>query len=263
MNAKKSLSSILYFIIPFGVLFFGWEVLSCLEVINPALFSRPSEIFWIMFDLLNPFTASFLKHSILLDVYSSLYRLLYAFVIAALIGVSLGMLMGRSKLIYRFFDPLVTVAMPVPGIAWTPIFIVWLGFGDPTIITVGALAAFFPILYNTVAGVRSLDKKLVWSARSAGANQRTVFLKVLLPWSAVYILTGFKLALARGWRTIIAVEMIAATLLGLGYVIFDARDYTRNSIVFAGIAILAVTYFLLENVIKWIERHTIEKWGMV
>lgn len=263
MRVKKPLSSTLHFILPIGVLLFGWEVLSRLQIMNPALISRPSEIFWIMLDLLNPFTESFLKHSILFDIYSSLYRLLYAFVIAALVGVSLGMLMGRSKLIYRFLDPLITVAMPVPGIAWAPIFMFWLGFGDPTIITVGALAAFFPILYNTAAGVRSVDKRLIWSAQSAGASQRTVFLKVFLPWSAAYIFTGFKLALARGWRTIIAVEMIAATLLGLGYVIFDARDYLRPSIVYAGIVILAVTYFLIENVIKWIEKHTIEKWGMV
>lgn len=263
MKAKETVFSFLPFIILVSVLLLGWEILSRREIMNPALVSRPSEIFWIMLDLLNPFTKSFLRHSIVLDIYSSLYRLLYAFVIAALVGVSLGMFMGRSKLIYRFFDPLITVLMPVPGIAWAPIFMVWLGFGDPTIITVGALAAFFPILYNTAAGVRSVDKKLIWAAQSVGANQRTVFFKVFLPWSAAYIFTGFKLALARGWRTIIAVEMIAGTFLGLGYVIFDARDYLRPSIIYAGIVILAVTYFLIENVIKWVEKHTIEKWGMV
>jgi ABC-type nitrate/sulfonate/bicarbonate transport system permease component len=68
--------------------------------------------------------------------------------------------------------------------------------------------------------------------------------------------------LARGWRTIIAVEMMAASLLGLGYMIFSARDYLRPSIIYGGIIVLAVTYFLIENVIKWIERRTVEKWGM-
>lgn len=263
MKAKETVFSSLPFIFLVGVFLIGWEILSRLEILNPALVSRPSEIFWTTLDLFNPFTESFLRHSILFDVYVSLYRLSYAFVIATLAGVSLGLLMGRSNLIYGFFDPLITVLMPVPGIAWAPIFIIRMGFGDLPIITVGALAAFFPILYNTAAGVRSVDKKFVWSAQSAGANQRIVFFKIFLPWSAAYIFTGLKLALARAWRTIIAVEMIAASVFGLGYVIFEARDYTRHSIVYAGIVILAITYFLIENVIKWIEKRTVEKWGMI
>jgi len=262
MKAKRILFSISFFLIPVTLLLLGWEIVAWLEIINPALISRPSEIFELLYDLSMP-DARFLGNSIFLDIYTSLYRLLYAFMIAVVSGVGLGMLMGRSKLFYRFFDPLITVAMPIPGIAWAPIFMLWLGFGDPTIITVGAIAAFFPIVYNTATGVRSVDKKLVWSARSMGANEKTVFLKVFLPWSAAYIFTGLKLALARGWRTIIAVEMMAASLLGLGYMIFAARDYLRPSIIYGGIIVLAVTYFLIEIVIKWIERRTVEKWGMV
>jgi len=262
MKAKRIVLSISFFLIPVVLLLLGWEIFAWLEIINPALISRPSEIFELLYDLTKP-TARFLGHSIFLDIYTSLYRLLYSFTIAGFSGIALGMLMGRSKILYRFFDPLITMAMPVPGIAWAPIFMLWLGFGDPTIITVGALAAFFPIVYNTVAGVRSIDEKLIWSARSMGADEKTVFLKVFLPWSAAYIFTGFKLALARGWRTIIAVEMMAASLLGLGYMIFAARDYLRPSIIYGGIIVLAVTYFLIENMVKWIERRTVEKWGMV
>ena len=263
IEIKRILSSILFFLIPIALLLFVWEIVAALKIINPALVSRPSEIFPLLFELVTPEERSFLGHSILLDVCTSLYRLLYAFIIAVVSGVGLGMLMGRNRFVYRFFDPLITVAMPIPGIAWTPIFMLWLGFGDPTIITVGALAAFFPIVYNTAAGVRSVDKKLIWCARSMGADEKNIFLKVFLPWSAAYIFTGFKLALARGWRTIIAVEMIAASLLGLGFVIFSARDYLRPSIIYAGIIVLVVIYFLIENVVKLIEKRTIEKWGMV
>jgi ABC-type nitrate/sulfonate/bicarbonate transport system permease component len=262
MKVKRAVLPILFFLSPVILLLVGWEIVAWLEIINPALISRPSEIFRLLYELATP-TPRFLGHSIFLDIYISLYRLSCAFIIATVSGIGLGMLIGRNKYVYRFFDPLITVAMPVPGIAWAPIFMLWLGFGDPTIITVGALAAFFPIVYNTAAGVRSVDEKLIWSARSMGADEKTIFLKVFLPWSAAYILTGFKLALARGWRTIIAVEMIAASLLGLGFMIFDARDWLRPSIIYVGIIVLAITYFLIENVIKWIERRTIEKWGMV
>jgi len=263
MKAKQIVRSSLFFLIPIALLLLGWEIVATLEIINPALISRPSEIFPLLYELIVPKARSFLGHSILLDVCTSLYRLLYAFMIAVASGVGLGMLMGRNKFVYRFLDPLITMLMPIPGIAWAPIFMLWLGFGDPTIITVGALAAFFPIVYNTTAGVRSVEKKLIWSARSMGADEKTIFLKVFLPWSAAYIFTGFKLALARGWRTIIAVEMIASSLLGLGFMIFQARDYLRPSIIYAGIIVLAVIYFLIENLIKLIERRTIEKWGMV
>lgn len=262
MKGKRILLSIFFFTIPMALLLIGWEIISWLEIINPALISRPTEIFSLLYDMIGT-EARFLGHSILLDVYTSLYRLAFAFLIAAAGGITVGMAMGRNRVVYRFFDPLITVAMPIPGIAWAPIIMLWLGFGDPTIITVGALAAFFPIVYNTATGVRSVDKRLIWSASSMGADQRTIFLKVFLPWSAPYIFTGFKLALARGWRTIIAVEMIAASLLGLGFVIFSARDYLRPSIVYAAIIVLAVIYFVIENVVKLIERRTIERWGMV
>ena len=263
MKPKEILKSILYFLAPVILFLLIWEFVSRMKLMNPALISRPSEIFSVLYELFRPETRSFLGHSILLDISRSLYRLACAFTIAAVCGVGLGMLMGRNMYVHQFFDPIITVAMPIPGIAWAPIFMLWLGFGDPTIITVGALAAFFPVVYNTAAGVRSVDEKLVWSARSVGADGKAVFLKVLIPWSAAYIFTGLKLALARGWRTIIAVEMIAATLLGLGYMIFDARDYLRPSIIYGGIIILAVVFFLIENIVRQIEKQTVEKWGMV
>jgi len=239
-----------------------WEIVSLLGILNPSLISRPSEIFQDMWKLL-------LKQSpteqpvLLVHIYSSLYRLFLAFSLAAVIGISLGILMGYSQRIYWFFEPLITLAMPVPGIAWAPILMIWFGFGDSTIIAVGALAAFFPIVYNTTTGVRSVKKEFIWAARSMGANKRTIFFKVLLPSSAPYVFTGFKLGLARGWRTIIAVEMIAASLWGLGFMIFDARDYLRPSIIYGGIMILAVVYLLIEGLVKLIERRTIAKWGMV
>mgnify|MGYP005633977321 CR=1 FL=1 len=155
------------------------------------------------------------------------------------------------------------LTIPIPGIAWVPIIMLWLGFGDLTIITVGIIAAFFPILYNTLAGVKHVKKEMIWSARCMGADRKTIFLKIILPSSAPFILTGLKLGLARGWRTIIAVEMIAASLWGLGFMIFDARDYLQPSIIYGGIIILGCIYLLLEKLINFAESATIKKWGMI
>ena len=262
MKAGRFLQSTLYFLVTVGFLLLGWEILSKLYIIDPTLFSSPSEIFTTLYTLFQ--TESHTGQSLLLvHICSSLYRLSIAFTIAFAGGLILGLLMGWKNHFYSFLDPLLTVAIPVPGLAWAPIFVFWLGFGELPIIAVGALAAFFPIVYNVVTGVRSVSKKLVWLSKSMGASERTIFLRVLLPWSTPYLFTGLKLGLARGWRTIIAVELIAGILSGLGFMIFDAREYGRSYIIYGGIMILAVIYFLIENVIVWVEKHSVQNWGMV
>lgn len=262
MKMRRFLQSTLYFLATTGFLLLGWEILSRTRVIDPTLFSSPSEIFGALYTLFQ--TKSPTGQSLLLvHIYSSLCRLVIAFAAAVASGLGLGLLMGWKNHIYRSIDPLITVAMPVPGLAWTPIFVFWLGFGELPVITVGALAAFFPIVYNMATGVRSVSKKLIWLSKSMGADEKTIFLKVFLPWSAPYLFTGLKLGLARGWRTIIAVELIAGTLSGLGFMIFNAREYGRSYIIYVGIVILAGIYFLIEKVITWAEKRSVQKWGMV
>lgn len=263
LRLRKGLTSAFYFLIPIIVLLVAWEVYSRLGDVNSVLLSRPSDIFLAIAKLFTSQTSS--GHSVLLThILSSLFRLFVALVVASIVGIGLGILMGVNGRIYKFLDPLITVIMPIPGIAWAPIFMLWLGFGDPTIITVGAIAAFFPIVYNTAAGIRSIDQRLVWAARSMGIDNAAMLFKVHIPATAAYIFTGFKLGLAQAWRTIIAVEMLAATLWGLGYMIFDARDYLQPSIIYGGIIVLAVIYILIERLlIGWMEKKTIARWGMV
>ncbi len=263
LENKQQKISTLYPLIPVSLFLLFWEFFAKIGVINQALLSCPSQILSEMWNLL---IAKKIGDCpiLLLHIYSSLYRLVIAFSVSTILAVSLGILMGTNKYIYRFFDPIITLLMPIPGIAWAPILMLWLGFGDPTIITVGAIAAFFPIVHNTCYGVRSIEKEIVWSAELLGVNKPTLLFKVCLPWATPYLLTGFKLGLARGWRTLIAVEMIAASLWGLGFMIFDARDYLRPSIIYGGIIILALIYLLLEKgLLRWIEKKTIEKWGIL
>jgi NitT/TauT family transport system permease protein len=195
---------------------------------------------------------------------ASLQRVLIASLIGILLGILVGILMGTSGIVYRFFDPLITVLMPIPGIAMAPLFIVWLGFGDPTIVALGIIATFFPLVYNTAAGVRSIDPQLVRATQIMGANRMVILFRVYLPWAAGYVLMGIKLGLARCWRTVIAVEFIAAANWGLGYMIWDAAEYLRTGIVYGGIALLIVLYFAIEKgLINTLERNTLEKWGMI
>jgi ABC-type nitrate/sulfonate/bicarbonate transport system permease component len=247
---------IIYSIIPLIVILVAWELMSSYKLIQEALFSKPSYIFETMIKLL-------ISGSLMNDIYISIKRLIISFLIAAFIGTILGLLMGWNKQINDFFDPLITFLMPIPGIAWAPIFLVWFGFGDPTIIPVGILAGFFPIVQNANAATKAIDQKIVWAAQSMGARSNQIVLKVLLPNSAPYILTGFKLGLARAWRTIIAVELIAGSNFGLGAMIFTAREFLQPYKIYGGIIILALIYLAIELIIRFIEINTIEKWGMV
>lgn len=250
-------------VLPITVLLAVWELAARLGVAHSVLLSSPSQSLRAVVALAATQTAA--GYSVLmLHVLSSVGAMAVALLAASLVGIVVGAIMGLSNGVYRFLDPLFTVMMPIPGIAWAPIFMLWLGFGTPTIIAAGALAAFFPLAYNTATGVRSIDPKLLMVARSMGASPSRVLLRVCLPGAAPSILTGLSLGFARGWRTVIAVEMIAARLWGLGYMIMEAREYLRPSLIYGGIILVAIVYLLLERlVVRRIENTTIERWGMV
>ena len=251
----KKIQDYLLPLIPIISFFILWELFANLDIINSALFAKPSLIFSRMYELL----PELINHLL-----STLYRLVISFIIALFLGTFLGMAMGYKKAIYRFFNPLITSIMTIPGIAMAPIFIVWLGFGDPTIITIGIIVAFFPIVYNAAMGARSVDKQMINAAKTMGAKRKHIILKILIPHSAAYLIIGLKLGLSRCWRTIIAVEFIAATSYGLGFMIWDSFEYLNVSVVYGGIIVLAVIFFTLEKtIIKELENRTIERWGVM
>jgi len=249
-------------LVPIGGFFLCWQLFAHFGFINIALFPPPTKIFT---ELAALFHQEIAGHSVLLThLIVTLKRLFLAATEGIIVGIVVGTFMGLSQSVYRFFDPIITWVMPIPGIAMAPLFIVWMGFGDPTIITVGAIATFFPIAYNTSTGIRSVDNQLVRAAQIMGANKARVLAQVYLPWAAVYIFTGVKLGLARCWRTVIAVEFIAAANWGLGYMIWDAAEYLSAGVVYGGIILLAAIFtFIEKGLISPFEKMTIEKWGMV
>jgi len=239
-----------------------WELAAYLQWINPSLFAPPSSIGR---NLLKLHVRSLPERSILLThIGASLRRVFVAASIGTISGILMGLLMGTSRLIHRFFDPIITLLMPIPGIAQAPLFIVWLGFGNPTIMTVGAIAAFFPIAFNTAAGVRSVDPQLVRAARMMGVSSTSSLFRVYLPSAAGHIMAGIKLGWARCWRTVIAVEFVAAASWGLGYMIWDAAEYIRSGLVYGGILLLMLVYFAMERLLfDSVERLTVRRWGMI
>lgn len=248
--------------LPIGAFLLCWQVLSSANLINASLFPAPTAI---VDELVALHLRELPTRSLLLThVAATLKRLLMASLIGILSGILGGALIGIRRGLYRFFDPLITVLMPIPGIAMAPLFIIWLGFGDPTIIAAGSIAAFFPLVYNTAAGVRSVDVQMIRAAQMMGASRAKTIFSVYLPSAAGYVLLGTKLGLARCWRTIIAVEFIAAASWGLGYMIWNAAEYLRAGVVYGGIFLLIAIYFIIEKgLINNLEKYTVERWGMI
>lgn len=229
---------------------------------NAVLFPPPSEI---ILEILNQFQKGLPEQSKLaIHMLSTLKRLGVAFSLGVILGILLGVLMGLSNSVFHFFNPLISVIMPIPGIALAPLFIIWFGFGDPTIIILGTLSTFFPVVYSTSVGIRSVDPQLIRAARMMGVTRVQMPLYVHLPWSAAYLLNGVRLGLARGWMTIIAVEFVAASNYGLGYMIWNATEYLRADIVYGGILIMILLFYVLDKMlVRSVESRTVYRWGML
>lgn len=249
-------------ILPVCIFLIGWEISSRSGWINPVLFPAPTQT---VIKLVNLFQKGLPARSELTThILSTLKRLSLGLIIGVTSGVLFGTMMGLSNLTYYFFNPFISILMPIPGIALAPLFIIWFGFGDPTIIILGTLSTFFPIVYSTAAGIRSVDRQIIRAAQTMGANPLQIIYEVYIPWSAAFIFNGVKLGLARGWMTIIAVEFVAASNWGLGYMIWNATEYLQANTVYGGILVMIFIFIILEKIlVSGLEQRTVAKWGMI
>jgi NitT/TauT family transport system permease protein len=204
-------------------------------------------------------SGAMLKHALY-----TLYRVLFGFLLAGAAGVFIGILMGRFRRVERFFVPLVSVLMPIPSLAWVPVFILWFGLGNAATIALVFYAATFPVIYNTWTGVRSVNRLWIRSAEAMGADEKALFQKVVLPGSLAFVITGLRQAFARAWIAVVGGEMIAATSWGLGWVIFDSKEFLNTDVMMASLAVIGIIGFAFERLIfQTIERRTVARWGMV
>ena len=193
----------------------------------------------------------------------SLLRWGTGFGMAMVLGIVAGLLLGWSPLLERLIMPTVHVLQLIPGLAWIPVAILLFGIGERSTIFMIAVTAFAPIVINTTAGVKGVDEMYLRAARMMGADDRTLFLRVLLPGSLPHLLSGLRVGLANGWRVLVAAEMIVGTGTGLGYSILQARwtlDYTSS---FACLLIIVGIGLTVERgIFGPLERRTVERWGL-
>jgi NitT/TauT family transport system permease protein len=242
---------------PFLVLGLIWEIVAHAGLFHPRLFP-PLEVIASAFVRLTV-SGILPRHAA-----ETLVRLLAGFSIAAVAGVAIGFLMGRFRFAEDVFLPLASVAAPIPGIAYAPLFLLWFGLGNfSTILLVGFVAAF-PIIFNTWTGVKAVKEIWLRSAQAMGANEQRLFRHVIVPGALPYILAGLRLGLAQAWRILVGVEMLAAVSWGMGWMIFGAREFLNTDVMLAGVAVIGAIGLALEKgVFQRLENYTVVRWGLV
>jgi NitT/TauT family transport system permease protein len=242
---------------PFIVVFGLWEIVARAGIFPPKLFPSLVTVAQSLIDLT---AAGILPHHTL----DTVLRLLAGFVLAAVVGVTLGILMGRYRRAEDIVLPLVSIGAPIPGLAYAPLFLLWFGLGNTSAVLLVAFVSAFPIIFNTWTGVKAVKEIWVRSAQAMGADDRALFVKVIVPGALPYILTGLRLGLAQAWRILVGIEMLAAVPWGLGWMIFGAREFLNTDVMLAGVAVIGVLGLALEKLVfVKLEQYTVMRWGMM
>ena len=254
---RQALGGMLDSVLPLAIAGGAWEVFARSGIYKPALTPTLEDILAV--------TVKNLASGVLLaDIGFTLYRLLTGFLIGAITGIVLGTLMARFRLAERFFRPLVSVLNPIPSLAWIPLFVLWFGLGETATIALVAFATVIPVIMNVWTGGKAVSEVWLRAAESMDCRGSRLFLKVILPASIPFMVTGLRGGIGRGWRAVVAGEMIAATSHGLGWVIFNSIAFLKTDVMLSAILFIGLIGLLIENcVFTAIERATVVRWGML
>lgn len=232
-------------IVSFAIFILVWEMVCQLELIGPYQLVPPSEVITVFFEKftqVNPDGGLLQEHAA-----ASLLLALTGFVVAVLVGVPLGLFMGWYPRVNILVRPIFDAIRPIPPIAWIPIAILWLGIGMPAKAFIIFLAAFVPCVINSYTGIRLTNPVLIRVAEIYGASNFETFRKIGVPSAIPMIFTGMKLSLNAAWTTLVAAELLAASV-GLGFMIQQGRRLARPDVIIVGM----LTIGLLGALMSWI-----------
>ncbi len=187
------------------------------------------------------------------DTGSSVGRIFLSWGLAAAVAIPLGIVMGRSERLERFVRPFVELFRPISPIAWIPLAVLWFGIGLSGKVFIIFIGSFFPVLLNTIAGVRGVPPILVTAARTFGCSPLQLTTRVCIPAALPTIATGLRIAFGTAWMTIIAAEMVASRS-GLGHMIIDGMEILRSDVVIVGMAVIGLLGFFFDTIFRGVEH---------
>ncbi|KTS38910.1 sulfonate ABC transporter permease [Methylobacterium indicum] len=250
-------------LLPVGLLIL-WEAASRAGLFSAVVLPPPSAVASRWFASLVPalpydpatqsYTAWLFSGELPHDAVASLGRVIAGFAIGVGLALPVGLLMGTSDRLYGLVNPLLQILRPIPPIAYIPLAIVWFGLGNPPALFLIALGTFFPVLVNTVAGVRQVDSIYIRAARNLGANSWTMFRRVILPAASPFVLAGMRIGIGTAFIVVIVAEMIAVSD-GLGYRILEAREYMWSDKIIGGMLTIGILGLVIDGAMSRLNDH--------
>ncbi|MBB3178384.1 ABC transporter permease [Variovorax sp. Sphag1AA] len=219
---------------------------------NPLQLPSPLAVVSALWDL--AVSGELIEHASI-----SASRLLLALAVAIVLAVPLGFWMGLSRTAEAYIDPVVELLRPISGIAWLPLALFIFGIGNTLPVFIMVYVGFFPILLNTVAGVRQVDRKLISAAQTMGVSRSAMLRHVLVPGALPVVMVGIRLAFAASWAAIVAAELIGSPS-GLGFAIEWYRQMLMTPKVFGFIAVIGLVGYLCDVALRALQ-HKLTPWA--
>jgi NitT/TauT family transport system permease protein/taurine transport system permease protein len=240
-----------------GVLFLlvAWQLSVPLVGMSSYFYPAPTDVVAAFADLLRKG---------ILPVYfaDSMLRYSSGLAAGALLGVAVGVLVGLNRTASLALSPLFKFLFAIVEVAWIPIFVIWFGYGVKTIVLALVYVVFFPVLYNTLLGVRTAPQILVNALRSLGASRLQVLRYAILPAALPGLITGLRIGAGFAFRGLVFAEMVAAKS-GIGYLIFEGAQNQQTARTIVGMIVLGLTWLAIDLFyLRPVERATIQRWGL-
>ncbi len=255
-SAAKALRGVRTAVISFGGLLLVWWLAAAASQVPEIFFPTPGAVWSAAVETIH-------RGLILQYVQESLARWLLGVTIGFVLAVAVALLLSLSRTLTDMLFPIINFFHAVVEIAWLPLFVIWFGYSTATIATCIGYVVFFPVLYNTILGLRTVPRTMIAAARTLGANRWGLSREVLLPGALPGIITGLRLGAGYGWRALVAAEILAAQS-GLGFFIFDSRNALLTSRIIVGMIVIGIIWLVIDLCyFRPVERATVERWGMV
>jgi ABC-type nitrate/sulfonate/bicarbonate transport system permease component len=238
-SARRWISPILLIVL--------WEIIGRMKWVDPFFLPPPTSILRTWFRL--ALSGELMRH---MEI--SLYRALGGYFLAVVLGLGFGIVICWSKKAEDILDPVFELIRPISPLGLTPLMIIWFGIGNGSKVAIVFKACFFPILLNTVSGIKGVNIKLIQAARSLGAGKFQLWSKVILPAALPVIFTGMRISTAISMMAIVVVEMLAADS-GLGFMIIDAQHVWDTERMFVGILTLSILGFCMDLIARAMQKR--------
>jgi len=240
-------------ILPIVIFLATWEIVARLSLVPGQFFFPPFSVVVQEFYYLT-------ANGVLGDNFlSSLVRVLIGFSAGSIAGIAVGMIMGWRQSINKALHPIISLFYPIPALGWLPLLMLWIGINEMLPIAIIFICSFFPVLYNTVTGIKNVDKDYIQVARTLGASDARILTTVVMPLALPNIFTGLRLEAGMAWRVIIAAEMVAIPT-GIGALMMRAESLIRIDIIIVCLIVLAVMCLTFEKFFEYLEARLTTKW---